>query len=238
MAISVCGTDVVQIGGVSFPNQVVELATYVNGDFDFTGLLGLGFSALNTVEPTPAKTFFDNVIPTLKLPLFAVNFNPTTPNNLSYDFGYIDQNKYSGTLSYIDIFPPYDDNNDSPNPGYWMFKSSNYKFGDGAPISFDGGAINVIADTGTTLMYLTDEMVNAYYQTIPGAAYDVPNGLWVYPCSQTNNVQTISLNAGDTADAWITITKSALDNGPVNSTHCLLGLQSSQGFGINIIGDT
>jgi len=223
------------MGGITFKNQVVELAHYVNGNFGTaSGLLGLGFSTLNAAQPA-AKTFFDNVIPTLQQPLFGVNFKPNTAN--SYDFGFIDQTKYPGSLSWVSILPI----DYKTNPGWWMFTSSTFKFGNGGINTFNGAngpiSVPVIADTGTTLMYMPDQMVQAYYSTLPGSRYDQQDGLWVYPCNQNPNVQPISISAGN-ANTWITFTLDALKFGSINSTTCVLALQSSNAFGINIIGDT
>jgi|TARA_R110002003_G_scaffold96_4_gene7388 hypothetical protein len=80
-AAGVVGTDVVTIGGVKVENQTVELATAVSQSFvedtNTDGLVGLAFSSLNTVndgtKKTPQKTFFDNVMGDLDMPVFTVS---------------------------------------------------------------------------------------------------------------------------------------------------------------------
>jgi hypothetical protein len=83
-AAGIVGTDVVEIGGVKVENQTVELANAVSQSFvqdaNTDGLVGLAFSNLNTVndgtKKTPAKTFFDNVMNDLDMPVFTADLDP------------------------------------------------------------------------------------------------------------------------------------------------------------------
>lgn len=69
--------DTVSIGGLAVTNMAVETATSVSSEFtsdnDMDGLLGLGFSNLNTVSPTQQKTFFDKAEGMLDEFLFTVD---------------------------------------------------------------------------------------------------------------------------------------------------------------------
>lgn len=55
--------DTVSIGGLAVSDMAVEVATSVSSEFtsdnDMDGLLGLGFSSLNTVSPKSQETYFD-----------------------------------------------------------------------------------------------------------------------------------------------------------------------------------
>lgn len=70
-------TDKVTVGGLTVASQAVEVAQKVSSSFtaDSTidGLLGLAFSTLNTVSPTPQKTFFDNAKASLDSPVFTAD---------------------------------------------------------------------------------------------------------------------------------------------------------------------
>lgn len=53
------------LGGLKVENQAVELAKELSQQFaqgNGSGLLGLAFSSINTVSPTPQKTPVDNII--------------------------------------------------------------------------------------------------------------------------------------------------------------------------------
>lgn len=84
------------------------------------GLLGLAFSSINTVSPRRQATFFDTVKSDLDKPLFAVTLKHGAPG--TYDFGYIDQKKFTGSLTYTDV-----DN----SQGFWSFTADSYKVGNG-----------------------------------------------------------------------------------------------------------
>jgi hypothetical protein len=67
--------------------------------------MGMGFGKANTVKPTKQRTFFENVMGSLKEPLFTAWLRPGMSKGLgSYDFGWIDKRKYSVRLSRLPIF--------------------------------------------------------------------------------------------------------------------------------------
>lgn len=69
--------DHVTIGGLKVSSQAVEAATSVSREFTSDpnnhGLVGLGFSSLNMVQPQSQKTFFDNVMQDLESPVFTAD---------------------------------------------------------------------------------------------------------------------------------------------------------------------
>ncbi|KAH7636076.1 aspartic peptidase domain-containing protein [Sordaria sp. MPI-SDFR-AT-0083] len=217
--------DRVTIGGLVVQDQAVETAQQVSQSFTaetaIDGLVGLGFSSLNTVSPTAQKTWFDNVKSKLDAPLFAVDLKFNAAG--TYDFGFIDPAKHTGNFTYVPV---------NTNPGYWTWTSTGYQVGS-AP--FVSQPIVNIADTGTTLVYLPNAILQAYYKQIAGAQNSRSYGGWVFPCATTIPDFTF----GVTADAKITIPGRFINYGPVTdgSATCFGGLQSSAGVGINIFGD-
>ncbi|KAK3319422.1 aspartic-type endopeptidase-like protein [Apodospora peruviana] len=216
--------DKVTIGGLTVAQQVVEAAQQVSESFSedpsIDGLVGLGFDSLNSVSPTPAKTWFTNVKSQLTLPVFAADLKHNAAG--TYDFGFIDSAKYTGSITYTPV---------NTSPGYWKFTSSGYRVGSG---TFTSTSITGIADTGTTLLYLPTTIVNAYYKQVSKATNSNTYGGYVFPCSSA--LPTFTFGVGT---ARITIPSTFMNYGPVadGSTTCFGGLQSSSGIGINIFGD-
>lgn len=217
-------TDVVTIGGVTASAQAVEAAQQVSSSFtsdsEIDGLVGLGFKALNTVSPTKQNTFFDSVKSSLNSPLFTADLKHQAAG--TYDFGYIDSAKYTGTITYVSV---------NTNPGYWTWTSSGYAVGSA---TFTSTSITGIADTGTTLLYLPTAIVRAYYAQVSGSSNSNTYGGYVFPCSRTLPSFTFGVSS-----ARITIPGTYMNYGPVStgSSTCFGGLQSSSSIGINIFGD-
>ncbi|KAK6357699.1 Type I transmembrane sorting receptor [Orbilia javanica] len=153
------GTDKVTIGTTTVGTQVVEIANivtsaFVNGGND--GIVGLGYSKLNTVSPVKAKTWFENVMSSLSNKLFTATLYHN--KNGTYDFGYIDSKKYTGTVKYTPILT---------KNGWWEFPSRNYKVG--RTTYSNPSTATGIADTGTSLLLVSSGAAKAYYKTISGA---------------------------------------------------------------------
>jgi aspergillopepsin I len=70
-------TDAVTVGGLTVGKQAVQCAEQVSSSFtsesQVDGLVGLGFSTLNTVSPKSQLTFFDNAKSSLDSPVFTAD---------------------------------------------------------------------------------------------------------------------------------------------------------------------
>lgn len=70
-------TDVVNVGGLLVEKQAIQAATMVSNDFtvdeNTDGNLGTGFSILNSVQPVPQKTFFDNLVSKFDHPVWTAD---------------------------------------------------------------------------------------------------------------------------------------------------------------------
>lgn len=217
-------TDTVSVGGVSFATQAVEAASDVSSEFlqdqENDGLLGLSFSSINTVSPTPQKTFFDNVMSSLAQPVFAADLKYHAPG--TYDFGFIDSSKYTGSLTYINV---------DSSQGFWGVSSTAYSVGSG---SSKKKTITGIMDTGTTLIYIPSSVVSSYYSHVSGAQNDDTYGGYTVPCSAT--LPDFSVTFGGVKQ---TVPGKYINYAPVEdgSSTCFGGIQSSDSIGISIFGD-
>lgn len=173
-AAGIVGTDIVNIGGATVNNQAVELAEEVTDSFvedaNSDGLLGLGFSAINTVKPERQKTFFDNIQSNLAEPVFTVNLRHAEVG--AYEFGRVDTSKFQGSLT----FTPVDSSR-----GFWEIQSSSFAIG-GGDIQSNNNGSPAIADTGTSLMLVDDEVAEAYWSQVKGARFDQDQQAFIFPC--------------------------------------------------------
>ncbi|KAF3761159.1 peptidase A1 [Cryphonectria parasitica EP155] len=217
-------TDTVTIGNLTYASQAVEAATTVSDEFTEdsanSGLVGLAMSSLNTVSPTAQNTFFDNIKSTLTSPLFVANLNHDAPG--TYTFGAID---FTGTVLYADLY-----NTSQDLSGYWTFQSTGYA----RAVTLTDETITGIADTGTTLLMLPDDVVAAYYAQVSGAEDSTAEGGYVFPCDST--MPDFSFGVGDGA---ITVPGDYINWSAVDTTNttCYGGLQSDASIGFSIFGD-
>jgi hypothetical protein len=230
-AAGIVGTDVVEIGGVKVENQTVELANAVSQSFvqdaNTDGLVGLAFSNLNTVndgtKKTPAKTFFDNVMNDLDMPVFTADLDPDGTG--VYEFGKIDATKFEGQMAWIPV---------KAETGFWQFPST--KFSVGNKVFENPQASDAIADTGTSLLLVDQAVAEAYYSQVKGAQLNAQVGGFIYPCKSV--LPDMAVAIGDSYMAKIPgnqITFATVDKA---NTTCFGGVQGNQGAGLQIFGDT
>jgi len=166
------GTDVLNIGGatvqaqaIGVPNQVSQSFTEDQGN----GLVGLAFSKLNTVRPNQQLTFLDNVLSDLSQPVFTAQLLADAAG--SYEFGNIDTSSFTGELNVAPI---------DSSKGFWEFDSTSAKIGNQTVNIANGKAI---ADTGTSLMLVSNTLVTAYWDQVQGATLNQQVGGVIFPCN-------------------------------------------------------
>ena len=176
--------------------QPVELPSAVSSklasDPNSDGILGLAFQSSNDIKPDPQPTFIDNAVSSLQSPLFTANLKANTAGN--YQFGVIDNTAYSGTINYTPV---------DKSKGLWQFLTK-------------AGYSPGVADTGSSLLLLDDDIVRAYWAPVPGHTSD-DQGI-IFPCGTTLPDFKIELGPSYTA----TISGSLINYASAPRTGCKL----------------
>lgn len=175
-ALGTVGKDTIDIGGATVENQGIGLPNDVSDSFAedmiSDGLVGLAFTSINTMLPKQQTTFFDNVAPDLDEPVLTAQLKSGAVG--SYEFGIVDNSKFLGDLVKVPV--------DASN-GFWQINSGQFAVGDGAQTTVTKGVKTAIADTGTSLMLINDEIVQAYYEKVEGSLFTAETGGFIYPCA-------------------------------------------------------
>lgn len=185
------GVDSVDIGGATVDQQAIGLpnnvATSFIQDRASNGLVGLAFSQLNTVKPTKQKTFFDNVIGDLTQPVFTARLKHGAAG--AYEFGNIDTSAFTGKLNTVPV---------DSSKGFWEFDSQSAAV-NGQTINVPGG--KAIADTGTSLMLVADDILVGYWNQVDGAQVSQQAGGVIFPCN--TNLPDLQIAVGNSYMATV-----------------------------------
>ncbi|XWW96198.1 hypothetical protein V2A60_004171 [Cordyceps javanica] len=236
-----CGSDNVTIGGLTIEGQTVELASELADQFaqgTGDGLLGLAFPAINTVRkdgrPAPAQTPVANMMTQGDVPktsqLFTSAFyserDADGPESF-YTFGYVDDAlvKASGAaeVAWTSV---------DSSQGFWMFPSARASVA-GKMLTLAGNT--AIADTGTTLALVSDEVCDALYKAIPGAKYDAQQQGYVFPfATRPEDLPEFKVAVGD---HLFVIQPEDLAFAPADDKNWYGGVQSRGKNPFDILGD-
>ncbi|KAL2268754.1 hypothetical protein VTJ83DRAFT_3600 [Remersonia thermophila] len=234
------GTDVVSIGGLFIMNQSIQIPTHLSLPFMVgtkQGVLGLGFRVRNSIHtlgiPNPQRTLIDTLSVQADIPLEAKLFTSALYSASSrdkqsfYTFGWIDQDlvKSSGQeIAWTEI---------DKSQGFWMFRSEQATIND-RTMTRPGN--KAIADTGTALALLSDEVCEALYDQIQGATYSKDYQGYIIPRSITvDQLPELSIAVGDKA---FVIQKQDLVFAPAGAEFWYGGVQSRGNNPFDILGDT
>jgi hypothetical protein len=233
------GTDNVTIGSITIKSQAVELAKQMSDSFvqgAGSGLLGLAWGSINTVTPTPVQTPVENMITQSDIPKTAELFtaylsswrdtNDSDKGQSFYTFGYIDQDVITaaGTQPY---YTPVDN-----SQGFWQFASASYSV-NGKTTAVSGNT--AIADTGTTLALVADDVVEAIYKAIPGSKFDSTQQGYIFPTSTTAaQLPDVAFAVGD---QLFHVQKEDLAFADAGNGMVYGGIQSRGDLTFDILGD-
>ncbi|KIY01365.1 uncharacterized protein Z520_02917 [Fonsecaea multimorphosa CBS 102226] len=222
------GVDEVDIGGATVSAQAIGLPDDVAESFvtdsASNGLVGLAFSSLNTIQPVQQKTFFDNVMPDLTLPVFTAQLKSGAVG--AYEFGTIDTSAFTGSLATAPV---------DSSKGFWEVDSTSAVV-QNQTVNVAGGT--AILDTGTSLMLVPDAMLTAYWGTVNGSQVSQDAGGIIFPCDA--DLPDLQVAIGDN---MATVQGSGMNFANVGADtntgeqFCFGGLQSNQGLPFAIYGD-
>lgn len=161
-------------------------------------------------------------MPSLKKPVFSVDLR--NDNKGSYEFGAIDLTKVKGgKLATIPV---------DAETGFWQFASTSFTVG--GEKHQNPSASPAIADTGTSLLVVDDNVAQAYYSKVQGAQNDANAGGFTFPCDA--KLPDLSVAMGDSYQAVIPGSEITFAN--VDQQTCFGAVQGNGGQGLQIFGDT
>ena len=114
--------------------------------------------------------------------------------------------------------------------GFWGFTCSGYKIGDG---ELTDANIDSIADTGTSLLLLPNNVVDDYWSAVEGAENSQTQGGYVFDCGATLPDLALQIEGYSAV-----VPGSYMSYAPTGQgNECFGGLQGSGNIGVNIFGD-
>ena len=142
-----------------------------------------------------------------------------------YTFGYIDQDSLGGQEPYYTKV----DN----SQGFWTFDSTSAVV---AGKTVDRSGNTAIADTGTTLALVDDNVCKAIYDAIPGGTYDQQQQGYIFPSNTaTAKLPDVSFAVGD---QQFSVHKQDLAFADAGNGMVYGGIQSRGDMTFDILGDT
>ncbi|TFK94926.1 acid protease [Polyporus arcularius HHB13444] len=217
--------DTVTVGDIAIPGQAVELAEKLSSSFltdgGNDGLLGLAWPQINTVTPKPVATPVENMInkKLINPGVFTVKLGRGDEAGF-YSFGFIDDSVTSEPITYTPV-----DN----SQGFWQVPSTSWTL-NGETKERSGNT--TILDTGTTLLLVSDDVVDAFYGAIEGATFDNQQGGYKFPSDAT--VPDVSFAVGD---KLYKVSEKDIKFSDAGDGFTFGGIQSSGNLGFDIFGD-
>ncbi|KAI0658656.1 acid protease [Cubamyces menziesii] len=218
-------TDTVTVADVVIEGQAIELAEKLSSSFlqdgGNDGLLGLAWPQINTVQPEPVATPVENMInkKLINPPVFTVKLGRGEEAGF-YSFGFIDTSVTPNPITYTPV-----DN----SQGFWQVQSTSWTL-NGETKERSGNT--TILDTGTTLLLVADDVVDAIYGAIEGATYDDEQGGYKFPSNAT--IPEVSFAVGDTL---YKVNPQDIAFGDAGDGYTFGGIQSRGDLDFDIFGD-
>ncbi|KAK0613329.1 aspartic peptidase domain-containing protein [Immersiella caudata] len=223
--------DTITVGGIKVTDAVVESAKRVSEsmatDMALNGIFGLAWGLKSEVTP-PVPTVYKKMSPLLRHNLFTADLRFHADG--TYQFGAIDRSKFTGNIHWTPLIP---------NAAYWEFDYSAFNVESSSVwywYNWTG-----IADTGTSLMMMNDDVVKYYYDQVKGAVLNETYNIWIFPCETA--LPDFSFGLGNGRGNWSAtvpgryINYTTYDHVTSGGNKCMGGIQGNGGANFNILGD-
>lgn len=227
-------SDTLTISGETLQDFQFGLALTSNSP---EGILGIGYPSNEGASRPGGAPVYPN-LPAALANAGAINTNAYSlylddldASSGSLLFGGVDRSKFSGELITFPIIPTY---------GYYsefLIGLTGMGQNGNAGSLLNNQAIAVLLDSGTSLMYLPDNIVNSLFQAY-GTTYNADAGAAIVPCSLGQQEGSVDFTF---SSLTITVPLSELvvdlTTGPGGRT-CAFGIAPAGNSGIAILGDT
>ncbi|KAI1417640.1 acid protease [Hypoxylon sp. FL1857] len=232
-------TDTLAIGGTTLTDFQFGVGYSSSSE---QGILGIGYPINEVQVGRAGKSAYDNLPQKLKSTgqiqrnAYSLWLNDLDANTGSILFGGVDTAQYTGSLQTLPI--------QSNNNVFSEFMITLTSLSVGDTNIADNQALAVLLDSGSSLTYLPNDMVESIYEAVD-AQYDSSESAAYVPCSLANQAETLDFVFSGPKIS-IEMNELVLDlvmaNGqrPTFSngvTACLFGI-SPAGSGTNVLGDT
>lgn len=232
-------TDTVTIGGTTLSDFQFGIG-YTSSSSQ--GILGIGYTANEVQVGRAGKAPYDN-LPAKMLAAgkiqsnaYSLWLNDLDSNTGSILFGGVDTEQFEGELKTLPIQA------EGSIYAEFLITLTGVYMGDTAVST--GQALPVLLDSGSSLTYLPDAMVQTIYNDV-SAQYDSSEGAAYIACSAANNNTTLRFNFTEPVisvgmDELVLDLVTASGKRPTfndGTEACLFGIAPS-GSGTNVLGDT
>lgn len=186
------------------------------------GILGLGFPALaansDTVEAYNPFVFNLAAKKMISKPIFSISLNDDDGWNSELTIGGINHQRYLGELNYLPVVKNINPKTSELDYTFWSIELQDIEIND---TRYDIKS-SVILDTGTTLSYLTKELVDHIVQDVTQEklSFDIESELYIINCNLRTSNKKVKFNF-NSVELSIDVQDLVL---PFNDDQCAFGI--------------
>ncbi|KAL2160462.1 hypothetical protein VTH06DRAFT_1150 [Thermothelomyces fergusii] len=224
-------TDNISLAGSPMTLQDVQFGVATASEDAFSGILGIGYGkGIGTGYPNFVDQLWEQNVTRVKAYTLALGSKESQEGVIV--FGGVDTSKFAGRLARLPVIPP----EQSPDgvPRFWVeMKSLSITRPSGLNTVYDGGAMPVFLDSGSTMTLLPANLTMAIARDFGARAPDT-NGFYRIDCALTalNGTLDFAFDGVTVKVPYKELTREVASNPP----SCFLGIVASDRF--TLLGDT